>query len=89
MNITALHSGTVLIYRRHSLLYSTKEVAGTEEPKSTSVSRDGIIAVGIVFGIFAAAVGTFVTYLIYREKKGKPLFSPQVSWFLLGSGIFS
>ena len=79
MNIAALHSGTVLKYCFHSLLYSTKEVAGTEEPKSTSVSRDGIIALGVVFGIFAAAMGTFVTYLIYREKKGKPSFAPQVS----------
>lgn len=58
---------------------STKEVAGTEEPKSTSVSRDGIITLGVVFGIFAAAMGTFVTYLIYREKKGKPSFAPQAT----------
>lgn len=57
---------------------STEESAATEPPKSASVSKGGIIALGVVFGIFAVAMGTFVGYLIYRERKGKPSFAPQV-----------
>jgi len=25
-------------------------------------------------------MGTFIAYLIYREKRGKPSFAPNVSW---------
>lgn len=58
--------------------YSVKESTSTEPSKTASVSRDGIIALGVVFGTFAVAMGAFVGYLIYREKKGKPSFGPQV-----------
>lgn len=58
--------------------YSVKESTSTEPAKTASVSRDGIIALGVVFGTFAVAMGVFVGYLIYREKKGKPSFGPQV-----------
>lgn len=57
---------------------SVKESAVTEPPKATGVSDGGIIALGVVFGTFAVAMGTFIAYLIYREKKGKPSFGPQV-----------
>ena len=57
---------------------SVKESTLTEPSKSASVSRDGIIALGVVFGTFAVAMGAFVGYLIYREKKGKPSCGPQV-----------
>ena len=60
-------------------LFSVKGSAVTEPPKSASVSRDGIIALGVVFGVFAVAMGTFIGYLIYREKRGKPSFAPNVS----------
>ncbi|KAJ7377824.1 hypothetical protein OS493_026392 [Desmophyllum pertusum] len=56
---------------------SIQESTSTEPSKSASVSRDGIIALGVVFGTFAVAMGAFVGYLIYREKKGKPCFGPQ------------
>ena len=55
----------------------------TEPPKATGVSDDGIIALGVVFVTFAVATGTFVAYLIYREKKGKPSFGPQVRTYTL------
>lgn len=60
---------------------SVKESAVTEPPKATGVSDGGIIALGVVFGTFAVAMGTFIAYLIYREKKGKPSFGPQVRIF--------
>jgi len=73
--------------------YSVKESTSTEPSKTASVSRDGIIVLGVVFGTFAVAMGAFVGYLIYREKKGKPSFGPQVRSqhedqfiLLLGSG---
>ena len=62
-------------------LHSVKESAVTEPPKATGVSDGGIIALGVVFGTFAVAMGTFIAYLIYREKKGKPSFGPQVRIF--------
>ena len=68
------------ILTRDCFLFSTEESAATEPPKSASVSKGGIIALGVVFGIFAVAMGTFVGYLIYRERKGKPSFAPQVSF---------
>ena len=58
--------------------FSVQETSSTEPSETASVSRDGIIALGVVFGTFAVAMGAFVAYLIYREKKGKPSFGPQV-----------
>ncbi|XP_078384806.1 uncharacterized protein LOC144667275 isoform X2 [Oculina patagonica] len=57
---------------------SVQESTSTEPSETESVSRDGIIALGVVFGTFAVAMGAFVGYLIYREKKGKPSFGPQI-----------
>lgn len=62
-----------------SILFSVKESSVTAEPESTSVSRGGVMALGVVFGVFAVAMGTFIGYLIYRERRGKPSFAPQVS----------
>lgn len=57
---------------------SVKEAAGTEVPESNGVSQEGIVALGVVFGIFAISMGTFIGYLIYREKSGRPSCAPQV-----------
>ena len=56
-----------------------KESASTKEPQSINTSQEGIVALGVVFGVFAISMGTFIAYLIYREKRGRPSFAPQVS----------
>ena len=59
--------------------FSVKEAAVTEVPESNGVSQEGIVALGVVFGIFAISMGTFIGYLIYREKSGRPSCAPQVN----------
>ena len=56
-----------------------KESTATEVPQANNASQEGIVALGVVFGVFAISMGTFIAYLIYREKRGRPSFAPQVS----------
>ncbi|XP_044174984.1 uncharacterized protein LOC114950055 isoform X2 [Acropora millepora] len=70
--------GGSLLAPSDSFKASVKELASTEVPQANNASQEGIVALGVVFGVFAISMGTFIAYLIYREKRGRPSFAPQV-----------
>ncbi|XP_032240858.2 uncharacterized protein LOC5515302 isoform X2 [Nematostella vectensis] len=62
-------------------------VSSSSEPAvSDSVTPPGLVALGVVFGVFALGVAVFIGFLIHRERRGRPSFGPQVFKRGAGSG---
>ena len=54
------------------------------EPKEVTKDTEGdgqggVVALGVVFAVFALVVTGFIGFLIYRERTGNPSFGPRVS----------
>ena len=64
---------------KYSHFSKEKATPAEVEKSKASVSRGGLVALGVVFGVFATIMMAFIGFLIYRERTGNPSFKPRVS----------
>ncbi|KAK3701047.1 hypothetical protein QZH41_008152 [Actinostola sp. cb2023] len=59
----------------------------SQSPQTSAVGTSGLVALGVVFGIFAFVMMAFVGFLIHRERKGSPTFASHVFTRTNGSPV--